>query len=208
MPLTRERVLRAALAVADAEGLAALTMRRLGQELGVEAMSLYNHVESKDQILDGMLDLVAAEIEGPAEATGWRTGMRTQAISAHDALLRHPWAGMLWVRPTIGPARMRHMDGVLRTLREAGFPLPLLDRAFHTLENHITGHALQRVSFPLAEEEIAEGGARFLQQLDVEAYPELAAHVRWHLDQSGGDDEFEFGLDLILDGLERARDAT
>lgn len=205
IPLTTDRVLRAAMELADAEGLAAVTMRRVGEELGVEAMSLYNHVANKAEVLEGIVDLVAAQIDGGDEVDDWRAAVRHRAIAAHDALLRHPWAAALWVRTTVGPARMAHMDALLRTLRRGGFPEDLLDLAFHTLENHVTGHAMQRVSFAMTPEEMADGAARFLAQLEVDAYPELAAHVRWHAEAPPGDDAFTFGLDLILDGLERAR---
>lgn len=204
VPLTRDRILQTAVAVADAEGIEALSMRRLGQALGVEAMSLYNHVTNKDDVLGGMLDIVAAEIAPDPTAEGWRAVVRSQAVATHDALLRHPWAGLLWVTAPVGPARLRHMDTLLRSLRKAGFPPLLLDRAFHTILNHVIGHAIQRVNLPVSAGDMAEGAARFLATLDVQAYPDLAAHIRWHAGRPAGDDEFEFGLDLLLDGLARA----
>lgn len=214
-PLNRDRVLDAGVALADAEGIGALTMRRLGRELGVEAMALYNHVGSKDDLLNGMIDQVVGEIlheigggtEPPDGGSGgWRERARQRAVSAHAALMRHPWAAALWTSSLdLGPARMRYMDGALRSLREAGFPPDLLDRTFHTIENHIVGHALQALGFPLDDDRMAEVGEAFLRSFPVGTYPDLAAHVRHHLDHPERGDDFEFGLDLILDGLERLR---
>ncbi|RKS05128.1 TetR family transcriptional regulator [Nocardiopsis sp. Huas11] len=205
-PLTRDRVLDAGVALADAEGIGALSMRRLGRELGVEAMSLYNHVDGKTDLLDGMLDRVVGEIELPEGDTGWRDQARRRAISAHEALMRHPWAASLWTSSlNPGPRRMRYMDVALRSLRAADFTPGLLDRAFHTIEDHLVGHALQALGFPLDPDEMEEAGERVLRSFPVETYPDLAAHIRYHVeskDQGGG---FEFGLDLILDGLERLR---
>jgi AcrR family transcriptional regulator len=206
-PLSRERVLRAAVALADAEGIDALTMRALASHLQVEAMSLYNHVANKDDLLDGMVELVAGEIEDPPEDADRRAAIRARSISAHQVLLRHPWSSMLWAsRPTVGPVRMRHMDALLRDLRAAGFPPHLLDLAFHALQNHVVGHALQDASFPFAADDLPAMSARYLEDFPAEDFPDLAAHIRHHMD--GPDDEvssFEFGLDSILDALERAK---
>jgi AcrR family transcriptional regulator len=208
-PLSRERILQAAVSMADAEGIDALTMRRLAGQLQVEAMSLYNHVANKDDLLDGMIELVAAEIEARSGAAGWREAIRQRAISAHDALLRHPWSSILWAsRMNVGPARMRHMDAMLRELREAGFAPGLLDVAFHTLENHVVGHALQASSFPFDADDLPTLSARYLEGFPTEDFPDLAAHIRHHMDQPAGEESsFEFGLDSILDALERARGA-
>jgi AcrR family transcriptional regulator len=208
VPLSRERVLHAAVALADAEGIDSLTMRGLASQLQVEAMSLYNHVDSKDDLLDGMIDLIASEIEEPDDATDWKTALRQRAVSAHDALLLHPWSSMLWAsRMNVGPARMRHLDAMLRDLREAGFSPGLLDVAFHTLQNHIVGHALQYATFPFEADDLPAMSARYLQDFPAEDYPDLAAHIRHHLEEPDGEvTSFEFGLDSILDALERARE--
>jgi AcrR family transcriptional regulator len=207
-PLSKERVLRAALALADAEGIEALSMRRLAKELGVEAMSLYNHVANKDEILDGLIDLVAGEFELPSEAD-WQTAMRRHLVSARDVLLRHRWATALWMRQGGGTARMRNGDWMLRTLREAGFPKDLMYHAFHILESYVQGYTLQQLNFPYKGEELAGMAATFLQQLPADEYPDLVEHIEQHLEpheeETGG---FEIGLDLILDGLERARAAA
>jgi AcrR family transcriptional regulator len=207
-PLRRDRILRAAVSLADAEGLEALTMRALAGALQVEAMSLYNHVDNKDDLLDGMVDLVASEIEEPADDADWRTATRRRAVSAHAALLRHRWAPLLWAsRMQVGPARMRHLDGLLRGLREGGFPPGLLDVGFHTLQNHIVGHALQHVSFPFDAADLPALSARYLADFPAERYPDLAGHIRHHLEEVDGEvSSFAFGLDAILDALERARD--
>ncbi len=210
-PLSRERVLRAAMHLADRDGIESLTMRKLAREVGVEAMTLYYYVARKDDILDGIADLVASEIEAPSGEAGWKAAMRQRAISAHDVLVRHPWASMLWVsRPPLGPGRLRYMDAGLRGFRVAGFSPQLTELAFHAVENHIIGYTLQEMSFAIETEEVAEAGASFLRTLPVEEYPDLAAHVMQHLEGPGHVDEgdFEFALDLILDGVERLRDAA
>lgn len=208
-PLNRDRVVAAAVALADAEGIGALTMRRLGRELEVEAMALYNHVANKDDLLDGMLDWIAAEIELPDNGRDWRDHVRRRAISAHTAMMRHPWAAPLWTSSIdLGPARMRYLDSALRCLREAGLPPDLLDRAFHTIENHIFGHVLQAQGFPLDHDQMEEMGERLMESFPVREYPDLAAHIRHHLQQDENGDAFEFGLALILDGLERMRGAS
>lgn len=207
--LTRDRVLDAGVVLADAEGIGALSMRRLGRELGVEAMSLYNHVDGKADLLDGMLDRVVGEIEVPEGGADWREQARRRAVSAHEALMRHPWAASLWtssVNP--GPERMRYMDGALRSLRAANFTPGLLDRAFHTIEDHLVGHALQALGFPLDPDQMQEAGESVLRSFPVETYPDLAAHIRYHLEPHAEGGGFEFGLALILDGLERLRAST
>jgi AcrR family transcriptional regulator len=203
IPLDREQVLRAAVELADKQGIDALTMRGLAARLGVEAMSLYNHVDNKDDLLDGMVDLVAEEIDEPPDGVDWIGALRHRAIAAHDALLRHRWASALWAsRMEVGPARLRHMDALLRDLRSAGFPPGLLDLAFHTLQNHVLGHALQAVSFPFDEEDLPSLGATYLATFPSERFPDLADHIRFHMQDTSTDgNSFEFGLDLLLDGL-------
>jgi AcrR family transcriptional regulator len=208
-PLSRERVVRAAMALADAGGIDALTMRRLGDELGVEAMSLYKHVANKDDLIDGMTDAVFAEIELPSGATDWRTAMRERAVSVRAALSRHPWATpLMQSRTSPGPATMRHHDTVIGTLRTAGFSVALTAHAFSALDSYIYGFALQQRSLPFETgEQTAELAEAILAQFPAEAYPHLAELTVQHVLQPGYDygDEFEFGLDLVLDGLERAR---
>ena len=209
-PLSRERVLRAALALADEHGIESLSMRRLGQELGVKAMSLYNHVANKDDMLDGIVELVAGDFALPAAGTDWKAALRASAISAHESLLRHPWACSLLVsRPSMpGPARLRFMDSLLRCLREARFSPSLTHHGFHALHSYILSRTLQEVNFPFDTEETAAMGQQFLKQLSAADYPDLQLHVEEHMDPTYDDGGgYEFGLDLILDGLERIRDA-
>jgi AcrR family transcriptional regulator len=208
-PLSRERVLRTALALADAGGIDSLSMRRLGEELGVEAMSLYNHVANKDDILDGIVDLVFSEIALPAERREWKRAMRRRAISAHEALLRHPWApSLMQSRTKPGPATLRHHDSVLGSLRKAGFTLVMAAHAVSVIDGYVYGFALQQINLPLqSREQVAEVGQDILRQMAGE-YPHLAEMITKHAMKPGYDysKEFEFGLDLILDGLERRRE--
>ena len=209
IPLSRERVLGAALALADEGGIEALSMRKLARELGVEAMSLYNHVANKDEIIDGIIDLVAGEADLPTDATDWKTAMRQSAISMRDAFLRHPWASSLWMSRHGGSARLRRGDWMLRTLREAGLSKELTYHAYHIVESHILGFTAQQLSFPSKDEEEFAGMAEsFLQRLPADEYPDFVEHVRQHLEPHGEEGGFEFGLDLVLDGLERLRDTA
>jgi len=205
--LTRERVLRAAVAIADEGGLESLSMRKLGQELGVEAMSLYNHVAHKGDILDGMVDLVSGKFEVASRGANWKTAIRQSAISAHEVLLQHPWACSLAMsRPRVGPAKLRYVDSMVGTLREAGFTIQMAHNAMHAIENHISGFTLQELSFPSNVEEMGpEVVAILLRRQTVGEYPSLSEVVLGanHDDQI----EFEFVLELLLDGLERARDS-
>jgi len=207
-PLSRERVLRAAIALADASGIDSLTMRNLGQKLHVEAMSLYNHVANKEDILDGIVDLVFSEIALPSGRADWKPAMRKRAISAHEALLRHPWApSLMQSRTKPGPATMRHHDSVLGSLRGAGFTLVMAAHAFSVIDGYVYGFALQQINIPLqSRDQVAGVGENILSRLAGE-YPHLAEMITEHAMKPGYDyaDEFEFGLDLILDGLERLR---
>lgn len=207
IPLSRDRVLRAAIALADEGGIKALSMRKLAHVLGVEAMSLYNHVANKDDILDGIVELVASEIDPAPDGADWKTAMRRRATSAYDVLSRHPWAGNLWMSSrTFGPGRMRYADSVLRGLREAGFSKDLTYHAFHVLQSHVMGFTLQEQDFELDAEELKELASRFLREFPADEYPDLAEHVRQHMEPGDAHQgTFEFGLDLILDSLERLR---
>ena len=207
-PLTKDRVLRAAIAFADEKGIESLSMRKLGQVLGVEAMSLYKHVANKEDMLDGMVDIVFGEIAIPSETVPWKQAMRERAISAREALSRHPWAiGLTESRVKPGPANLRHHDSVMRCLRQAGFTVAMAVHAYSALDSYIYGFALQEQSLPFrSSEEFGEGAAVMARQLPEGEYPHLAETVA-DLTRSGYDfsDEFEFGLNLMLDGLERVR---
>jgi AcrR family transcriptional regulator len=207
-PLNRERVLRAAIALADSAGFESLTMRRLGEELGVEAMSLYKHVANKSDLLDGMTDAVFGEIELPAPGTPWRAAMRDRALSARAALNRHPWAtALMSSRTSPGPATLRHHDAVIGALRGGSFSVALAAHAFSAIDSYVYGFALQEATLPFdTAEETAEVASAIFAGMSPEQYPHFTELTVQHVLQPGYDysDEFEFGLDLILDGLERA----
>jgi AcrR family transcriptional regulator len=209
--LTRERVLLAALDLADSSGVEALSMRRLGQELGVEAMSLYNHVANKDDLLDGMVDIVFGEISLPEPGEDWKEAMRRRAVSAREALARHPWAiGRMESRSRPGPETLRHHDAVIRCLREGGFSISLTAHAYSLLDSYIYGFALQQVSLPFRTgEEVGELAGSIMELFPEGAYPHFVEFTVQHVLQPGYDylDEFEIGLNLILNALERARDS-
>ena len=211
-PLTRERVLRTAITLADQSGIASLSMRKLAQALGVEAMSLYNHVAKKDDLLNGMVDLVFGEIGLPPEGVDWKTAMRQRAISARAVLTRHPWAiGLMESRSRPGPSTLRHHNAVIGCLREAGFSIAMAAHAFSLIDSYIYGFAQQQISLPFqSPKEVAGMAEGFLRQFPAEAYPHLAELTLQHVLKPGYDyaHEFEFGLDLILDGLERVRDTA
>jgi AcrR family transcriptional regulator len=204
-PLTRERVLQVAVDFADEHGIDALSMRELARELGFGVMSLYNHVANKDELLDGMVDRVASEIETPSSPGGdWRHALRETALSAHRTLLRHPWASAMWSTRTPGPARLRYFDSILRGLREAGFSVDTACRGFHAITTHVLGFTLQKLDFPVAQRDLSDVASDFLAEMSTADYPYFAEHVQHHIDAPHQGDSFEFVLDLILDGLERS----
>ncbi len=209
--LTRERVVAAGLALADEAGTEGLTMRRLGDRLGVEAMSLYKHVANKEALLDGMVDAVFSEIDVPDDV-GWRESMRRRAVSAREAMRRHPWAvTFMETRSTPGFATLRHHDAVLGVLRRGGFPVPLAAHAFAVLDAFIYGFVLSERSLPFeTAEETATLAESIFAAMPADQLPHLAELTREHVLQPGYDyaDEYLRGLDLILDGLERALAAT
>jgi AcrR family transcriptional regulator len=209
VPLSRERVLRAAVALADDSGLESLTMRKLGEVVRVEAMSLYNHVANKGDLLDGMVDLVFSEIRLPSAGVDWKTAMRQRAISAREVLSRHPWGiGLMESRSTPGPATLRHHDAVLGILRTAGFSVELAAHANSLLDSYIYGFALQEANLPFdTPQETAELAQTIMAEFPADAYPRLTEMAVQHVLRLGYDygNEYQFGLDLILDGLDRAR---
>jgi AcrR family transcriptional regulator len=210
-PLNRERVLRAAIDLADQGGFESLTMRRLANELGVEAMSLYNHVASKDDLLDGMVDLVFAEIEPPSTNGDWKTAMRMRAVSTRDALGRHRWAiGLMEGRTSHGPANMTLHNAVLGCLRGAGFTMEMTVHAYSLQDAYIYGFALQeRDMSPESAEDFAAEAQRQMHEYQalLDDYPHAAEVVGGHIAKVGYDytTEFLFGLDLILESLDKFR---
>ena len=206
-PLSRDRVMQAAVDLADRGGLAALSMRALAAEVGVEAMSLYHHVAGKDAVLDGMVDLVFAEIYRPREGRNWAGELRARAHSARAVLTRHPWAlGLVDSRSSPGLETLRHHDAVLGCLRAGGFSVPLAAHAFAVLDAHLYGFLLQELSLPFATgEDVQALAGRIFGDLPPDALPHMVELAREHILTPGYrfGDEFDYGLDLILDGLQR-----
>ncbi|WP_280219348.1 TetR/AcrR family transcriptional regulator C-terminal domain-containing protein [Nocardia neocaledoniensis] len=202
-PLTRDRVLRAAVELADEDGLDALSMRKLAKAVGVEAMSLYNHVANKDDLLDGLVDLIVSEIYVPAPGGDWRAELRRRATSAHEVLLRHRWAtGLLGSRVNVGPAMLRYVDATLGCLVTAGFTYEQADRAWNALDSHIYGFTLQAINFPLEPAEYVSAATRFLPLIPHETHPHMHTLATQVIAGTHtGTADFTFGLDLLLDGL-------
>jgi AcrR family transcriptional regulator len=204
--MNREQVLRAAVALADEAGIESLSMRKLGQALGVEAMSLYHHVPGKEALLDGMVDAVFAEIDLPAGGD-WKKALRQRAVSMRAALARHRWAvGLMESRSNPGATTLRQHDAVIGCLLAAGFSMELTAHAFAAVDSYVYGFALQEKGLPFdTPEQTAEMAQAMLAHFPVDEFPHLAAFTRQHVMRPGYDfgAEFEFGLDLLLDGLER-----
>jgi AcrR family transcriptional regulator len=207
-PLSRDRVLRGAVAIADAGGIATLTIRSLAHKLGVKPMSVYHHIANKDEILDGIVDLVFGEIELPSTAGDWRSEIRRRAASARAVLRRHSWAiGLLESRTTPGPATLRHHDAVIGTLREAGFSVEMTAHAYALLDSYVYGFALQEAALPFkGPDSVGDIAEPMLQRFPAGEYPHLVEMATEYILQPGYDfgDEFEFGLNVILDALSRS----
>ena len=208
--------MRAAVALADEGGIDALSMRKLANDLGVEAMSLYNHVSNKADLVDAMADLVVREIEFPSEPD-WESAIRRCAISAYDTFLRHPWACSLVMAPAgdlrlEDNARLRYIEWLLGRLAEAGFSPELTYRGYHAIDSHILGFTMWHLGHSPAGEDMSGGDevkdlvAKFVPRLRASGYPHLAEHAEQHVSAPWREirREFEFGLDLILDGLRKA----
>ena len=208
VPLSRDRVLGAAIRIADQTGIDSLSMRKLAEELGVEAMSVYYYVAKKDDILDGIVDIVVGEFDLPPAEGDWKAALRQSAISAHDVLMRHPWAcNLLMSTKRVSPARLRYMESLLKRLREAGFSARMTHHAYHVLDSHIIGSTLWEAGY--SDPDLTEKAKAFVRDALAE-YPFIVEHAEQHFTRSKRKDvrEFDFGLDLILDGLEKIRDAA
>ena len=205
--LTRDRVLRAAIAHADAGGLEALTMRTLAEMLDVAPMALYRHVASKDDLIDAMVDAVFTEIGVPSGGDDWRTSMRRRSIAVRAALARHPWAvGLMESRRSPGSANLRHHDAVIGRLRAGGFDVEMAAHAYSLLDSYIYGFALTKANLPFeTSKQIGDVAAAMLDPFPVNEYPNLVEFLSEHVMRPGYDyeDEFEFGLDVLLDAIER-----
>ena len=209
-PLSRERVVQAAIALADEGGIAALSMRRLAQDLGVEAMSLYHYFARKDDVLAGMMAAVFGEMGRPVQTEDWQADMRRAAVSAKDTLLRHKWAARLMGEP-LPPSRaqLEWMDGILGRLRAAGFSPNMTHHAYHVLDSHIVGFVLWLLPIIELADVMPNMAQEVLTELQDGSLPYFLEHVHEHVDPAPDDvSEFEFGLDLILDSLERKREAA
>lgn len=186
-----------------------LSMRRLAKELGVEAMSLYHYVSGKDELLDGMVNAVLDEIEYPPPGEHWKAALRQIALSYRKSLAQHPWAArVMFARTDAQPARTRYMETVLRTLSEAGLSAELTDLGYHAFESHVMGFTLWAANISEAlKGNLADLAAGVLRRLPPDEYPYLIQHIHHHMaPPKKPRSAFEFGLDLILDGLERLRD--
>ena len=206
LPLSRDRILQAALELVDQDGIESLTMRKLGLALGFEAMSLYNHVANKDDVLNGILDLVLGESEPPSPAGDWDAAIRTSAISVHEALRQHPWSCTLLMSPgRVRPGRLRYMDLLLGRLREAGFSADTTYHAYHVLDGHIFGFSLWETSHTYTADEVSDLVAKFARTIGADEYPYLHEHAQQHFSEGTHREvsAFEFGLDLIVDGLKK-----
>jgi AcrR family transcriptional regulator len=205
--LTRDRVVGAALRVADAGGLGSLTIRSLATELGVKPMSVYYHVANKDEILDALVDIVFGEIELPVPGGAWRAEMERRAVSAREVLGRHRWAiGLLESRRAPGPANLRHHDTVLATLLQAGFSAELTAHTYALLDSYVYGFALQEAALPFeGPDTVAEVAGPIMELMAAGDYPHLVEMATSYYLRPGYDfgAEFRFGLDLVLDGIER-----
>jgi AcrR family transcriptional regulator len=205
--LTRDRVLSAAITHADADGLEALTMRQLAEMLGVAPMALYRHVANKDDLIDAMVDVVFSEIGVPSGGGDWKTSMRLRAISVRDALTRHGWAiGLMESRRSPGPANLRHHDAVIGRLRAAGFTIEMTAHAYSLLDSYIYGFAMTKLNLPFDSSDAGEVAEGMLAPFPVNEYPNLVEFLTKHVKRHGYDyaQEFEYGLEILLDGLERA----
>jgi AcrR family transcriptional regulator len=210
-PLNRDRILRAGIELADREGLAGLSMRKLAAHLGFEVMSLYNHVTNKRDLLEGMIDLANGEVELPdPAAVEWKLGIRQIADDAHALLLRHRWIGPISTNHFPGRNRWRTSEAILGLLAAGGFDGHLRDLGFHAITLHVSGFTAQQIAYDFDDELEHEMIGRVEQEFPASEHPLMADHIRYHLDpdHTPGDrpDEFRFVLDLILDGLERSRD--
>ncbi|MEX1093996.1 MAG: TetR/AcrR family transcriptional regulator [Acidimicrobiia bacterium] len=207
-PLTKDRILQAAVDLADREGLGALTMRRLGAELGFEAMSLYKHVANKEEILDGMVEVIVGQIAIPDPGADWREAMRRRAISAREVLSKHSWViGLLNARGLSGPAAMRYLNAILGNLMSAGFPIEDAAHAFSLLDCYVYGHVIQETTMaPNTPDDPTESEPTAPDRTAMSEYPHLVAmYEHAQTFEYTFDGEFRFGLELILDGLERHR---
>ncbi|MEM1435296.1 MAG: TetR/AcrR family transcriptional regulator [Pseudomonadota bacterium] len=203
--LSQERILRAAVRYADRHGLDGLNMRKLAGLLDAGVMSLYHYFANKDELLDAMVEWVAGQIQIPDPGLPWRRAVRELSVSAYQTLRKHAWVGAIWSKRTLGPAKLKYMESILRILREGGFPVALACDAYHAITVHVHGYTLQAIDFPVKKKDMHSAAAGFLANIeDPESIPYFVEHVQHHLDHSGSGDTFGMMLDLMLDGFENA----
>lgn len=202
--LSRDKILKKAIRLADQHGVSALSMRKLAQALGVEAMSLYNHIDNKEDLLDGMVDNVVAQFALPDESQHWKIALRTSVISTHDVLLAHPWVTLLLLsRIMTGEAMLSYSNAHFGCLLNAGFSHPLTDHGWNAINNHLYGFTLGEINSPVQPEDYAKAAVQYLPMIPEERYPHIRSMMQVIIDgEHSGVNDFEFGLDLILNGLE------
>jgi AcrR family transcriptional regulator len=202
-PLSRGKILEAALKLADSQGVEALSMRKLAQQLGVQAMSLYNHVSNKEDILDGLVEQVIGEIELPSLGAPWKEAMQARARSAHEVFLQHPWSlSVITSRQAAGPAMLAYVNTTLGILMEAGFSPAMADKIWTAMDSYIYGFTLRELNFPFEPANHSELASDYLEDFPIDEYPyfvRLASEIAEG--QHSGVNELEFGLNLILEGL-------
>lgn len=203
IPLSRDRILAAAVEFADEEGVDALSMRKLAASLGFEAMSLYNHIANKNDLTTGMVDWIAGDMARVEPGRPWKAAVRDMSISGHDVLVEHRWAVPLWTNSMPGPNRLLLMEDLLAAFRIGGFSPRLAHFGFHAVTMHVVGFTLQQLNYADTNSATEDAAAAFVATLDPEQFPYMIEHVEYHMLGDEGSD-FEFILDLILDGLERA----
>ena len=204
--LTRERILGACVKYADRKGIDGLNMRKVAGLLDAGVMSIYHHVANKDDLLDGMVERVAAEITIPAPDEPWRAALMSMSVSAHQTFMKHPWVNALWSKRGPGPNKLEYMEAILRVLREDGFSVAAACRGYHAISMHTHGFTMQALDFTIDASNIRSAATAFLERADPESIPYFVEHVQHHIDNPAPGEEFVFMLDLILDGLERSRD--
>ncbi len=206
-PLNKQRLIKGAVTLADTKGIASLTMRNLAQELGVKPMALYHHVAGKEEVIDGMVDTVFREIDLPPQNHAWMEAIRQRNRSARTVLLRHPWAvNLMEARSAPGPATLSHHDAVIGCFRKAGFSIEMSAHAYSLVDSYLYGFVLTEVNLPFDSAETThEVTEAIMEQFPTDDYPHLTELAVEHVLQPGYNygDEFDFGLELILEGLER-----
>lgn len=200
--LNRDRILGVATGFADANGIGKLNMRMLAKQLGSPVMNLYTYIKNKDELLEGMVDIVASEIAMPDQDQPWREAITKISVSAHRTFYRHAWVNSLWAT-AISPAKMEHQESILRVLREAGFSAKLACRGYHAVTMHTIGFTMQALDFPRDATSMKAAAGSFLADADTKKTPYFVEHVKYHREHPEPDGEFEFVLTMILDGLEK-----